>query len=257
MRLLAVGLSHRTAPVELRESVDFARAGLDAALHALAARGVSPEAVVLSTCNRAEIYAVGESDAAADAITRLLLRVPRPRAGAAGRAPLLPSRRRRGAPPVPGRRGPRLARRRRAADPRAGEDGLRDGERPALHRHGHAPAVPCARSPSASACAARPDSAKAPSRSATPRSSWRKKIFGDLAGLNVLILGAGEMAELTGVHLRAQQVKQITIASRTLASAESPGAAARGPRRAVAASCAPRSPPPTSSSPPPARRNRC
>ena len=69
MRLLAVGLSHRTAPVELRESVDFARAGLDAALHALAARGVSPEAVVLSTCNRAEIYAVGESDAAADAIT--------------------------------------------------------------------------------------------------------------------------------------------------------------------------------------------
>jgi len=47
-----------------------------------------------------------------------------------------------------------------------------------------------------------------------------KKIFGNLAGLNVLILGAGEMAELTGVHLRAQKVKQITIASRTLASAE-------------------------------------
>src|SRR4029453_10809849 len=48
-----------------------------------------------------------------------------------------------------------------------------------------------------------------------------KKIFGDLSGLNVLILGAGEMAELTGVHLRSQRVKQITIASRTLASAES------------------------------------
>ena len=47
-----------------------------------------------------------------------------------------------------------------------------------------------------------------------------KKIFRDLKGLNVLILGAGEMAELTGVHLQAQQVKQITIASRTLASAE-------------------------------------
>ena len=46
------------------------------------------------------------------------------------------------------------------------------------------------------------------------------KIFGELSGLNVLILGAGEMAELTGVHLRAQQVKYITIASRTFASAE-------------------------------------
>ena len=40
MRLLAVGISHRTAPVELRECVDFARGGLDAALQALAARGV-------------------------------------------------------------------------------------------------------------------------------------------------------------------------------------------------------------------------
>ena len=70
MRLLAVGLSHRTAPVELRESVDFGRAGLDAALHALAARGISPETVVLSTCNRAEVYALGDSDAAADALTR-------------------------------------------------------------------------------------------------------------------------------------------------------------------------------------------
>jgi glutamyl-tRNA reductase len=37
----------------------------------------------------------------------------------------------------------------------------------------------------------------------------------------VLILGAGEMAKLTGIHLQSQQVKQITIASRTLLSAES------------------------------------
>jgi glutamyl-tRNA reductase len=36
----------------------------------------------------------------------------------------------------------------------------------------------------------------------------------------VLILGAGEMAKLTGVHLRAQHVARITIASRTLATAE-------------------------------------
>jgi len=36
----------------------------------------------------------------------------------------------------------------------------------------------------------------------------------------VLILGAGGMAKLTGTHLKAQRVRQITIASRTLTAAE-------------------------------------
>jgi len=47
-----------------------------------------------------------------------------------------------------------------------------------------------------------------------------KKIFGDLKGRAVLILGAGEMAKLTGIHLQAQHVRQITIASRTLTTAQ-------------------------------------
>jgi glutamyl-tRNA reductase len=68
MRLFAVGLSHRTAPIDLREAVDFSRSGLDAALQALAARAAGSEAAVLSTCNRAEIYAVAESDRAADSL---------------------------------------------------------------------------------------------------------------------------------------------------------------------------------------------
>src|SRR5262245_21521621 len=70
MRLLAVGISHRTAPVELRESVDFARRGLESALQALAARGITQESVVLSTCNRAELYVLGESDSAVDDLGR-------------------------------------------------------------------------------------------------------------------------------------------------------------------------------------------
>src|SRR4030095_1609 len=70
MRLFAVGLSHRTAPVELRESVDFSRKGLDAALAELASRGIGRELVVLSTCNRAEIYVVAETDETADHIGR-------------------------------------------------------------------------------------------------------------------------------------------------------------------------------------------
>src|SRR5262245_2860396 len=61
MRLLLVGLSHRTAPVELRERLDFHTRGLDAALRALGAHSSVREAVVLSTCNRAEIYVACES----------------------------------------------------------------------------------------------------------------------------------------------------------------------------------------------------
>src|SRR5258708_36991398 len=72
MRLFAGGISPRTAPVELRECVDFARRGLDTALSALAARKVTREAVVLSTCNRAEIYAGAESDEAAESCGRFI-----------------------------------------------------------------------------------------------------------------------------------------------------------------------------------------
>src|SRR4051812_9083794 len=66
MHLLLVGLSHRTAPVELRERVDF-QGRVDAALRALANRGSTHEAVVLSTCNRAELYAACDDLTAARA----------------------------------------------------------------------------------------------------------------------------------------------------------------------------------------------
>ena len=81
MRLFAVGISHRTAPVELREASTSRGAGSTDALAALAARGVTREAVVLSTCNRAEIYAGAESDAAAARVRPLRQRLPRRRRG--------------------------------------------------------------------------------------------------------------------------------------------------------------------------------
>ncbi|MFZ5449377.1 MAG: glutamyl-tRNA reductase [Thermodesulfobacteriota bacterium] len=46
--------------------------------------------------------------------------------------------------------------------------------------------------------------------------SLARKIFGDLAGKNVLLLGAGEMAELALEHLKGQGVAKITVANRTL-----------------------------------------
>ena len=42
-----------------------------------------------------------------------------------------------------------------------------------------------------------------------------KKIFGDLRGLRVLLLGAGEMAELTAAHLHEHEVKQVFVANRS------------------------------------------
>jgi glutamyl-tRNA reductase len=42
-----------------------------------------------------------------------------------------------------------------------------------------------------------------------------KKIFGRLEGLRVLLLGAGEMGQLTAEHLAAQHVQQIFVANKT------------------------------------------
>lgn len=54
MKLLLAGLSHKTAPVHLREKLALAETALPAALHQLQNLGAS-EAVILSTCNRVEI----------------------------------------------------------------------------------------------------------------------------------------------------------------------------------------------------------
>ena len=62
MNLLLLGVSHHTAPVELREKLDFASGDVGAAAQELATRAAVPECVVLSTCNRSEIY-VSATDA--------------------------------------------------------------------------------------------------------------------------------------------------------------------------------------------------
>ena len=56
MQLLLVGVSHRTAPIELRERLDFSAKGVDRALAALAPYHVHHEATIVSTCNRVELY---------------------------------------------------------------------------------------------------------------------------------------------------------------------------------------------------------
>ena len=57
MPIVVLGLSHRSSPVELRERFAFADARIPAALAQLRQQGIADEAVILSTCNRVEIYA--------------------------------------------------------------------------------------------------------------------------------------------------------------------------------------------------------
>ena len=60
MSVVVVGLSHRTAPLELLERMAVTEEGLPKALADLIRRDFVSEAVVLSTCHRTEVYAVAE-----------------------------------------------------------------------------------------------------------------------------------------------------------------------------------------------------
>lgn len=57
MHLVVIGLNHETAPIDLREKLRIPEAGLRAALSDLIAQEGVRECLILSTCNRTEIYA--------------------------------------------------------------------------------------------------------------------------------------------------------------------------------------------------------
>ena len=82
MNLVVIGLSHHSSPVELRERFAFAVAKIPDALKSLRESGVASEAVILSTCNRVEIYAATalEPASAFAELKRFLVR----RSGVAG-----------------------------------------------------------------------------------------------------------------------------------------------------------------------------
>jgi glutamyl-tRNA reductase len=58
--VVVIGLNHRTAPLDLLERMSVGDAQLSKALHELTTRENISEALVLSTCNRTEVYAVAE-----------------------------------------------------------------------------------------------------------------------------------------------------------------------------------------------------
>lgn len=66
--IVVVGVSHRTAPLEVRESLAFPKESMGEALLRMKAEAGLSEAMILSTCNRVELYAREEAPPAADAL---------------------------------------------------------------------------------------------------------------------------------------------------------------------------------------------
>lgn len=62
MPLLVIGINHRTAPVEIREKVVFAGGELPEALRELSGVPGVREALIVSTCNRTELYCFSDGE---------------------------------------------------------------------------------------------------------------------------------------------------------------------------------------------------
>jgi glutamyl-tRNA reductase len=223
MHLLLLGISHRTAPIELRERVDFQARGPENALRTLAARSAqgaaAGEMAVLSTCNRAEFYVACENVEAARAeliafvgafhgvdtpalephvyqaadleAARHLFRV------AAGLDSLVV-----GEPQILGQVKEAHGAARQAAT--AG---------PLLNRLFHSSFAVGKRVRTETGLGS---GAVSVSYAAV---ALAKKIFGNLDGRAVMVIGAGEMGKLTAQHMKSQGVRHVTIVSRTMGHA--------------------------------------
>jgi glutamyl-tRNA reductase len=62
MPIVVIGLSHHSAPVGVRERLAFPEADIPAVLKKMREQGVLSEGVILSTCNRVEVYAATEGE---------------------------------------------------------------------------------------------------------------------------------------------------------------------------------------------------
>src|SRR5439155_17876281 len=219
MHLLLVGISHRTAPVDLRERVDFQTRGIGEALRGVVRSGSTDEAAIVSTCNRAELYVSCEDATAARADLAIFVSefhgVPREELAphlydlqdldaarhlfrvAGGLDSLVI-----GEPQILGqvKEAHTLASQARTAGP-------------VLNRLFHSSFAVGKRVRTETALGA---GAVSVSYAAV---ALARKIFGDLSGRSVLVIGAGEMGKLTALHMKAQGVQRVTILSRTIAHA--------------------------------------
>ena len=78
MALTVVGVSHRTAALEVRERLVIAASEATRTLGELRAATGAREALAVSTCNRTEIYMAGDGDPAPGALAFLSRRLGEP-----------------------------------------------------------------------------------------------------------------------------------------------------------------------------------
>ncbi|RDI74116.1 hemA: glutamyl-tRNA reductase [Gaiella occulta] len=209
MKLSLVGVSHHQAPVELRE-----RVAIDGAAAAALARELADgcEVVVLSTCNRTEIYLASEQQARLDeraaaallalageerdALSAVIYRLGDDSAAlhlfrvAAGLDSLVPGE------------GEILGQVRGAFESGATGPLLDRLFRQALHAGRRA----------------RVETAIGESPASVPAAgaALAQQVFGELGGRKVVLVGAGKMSELTARNLRSRGATIAAVANRTL-----------------------------------------
>lgn len=220
MHVFLLGVSHKTAPVELRERLDFSSRDVGTAVQALAARSAATEAVLLSTCNRSEVYVVSDDPlrARADIIQFLCSYHDLPAEAFV----------------------PHVFERSDGDATRhlfrvvAGLDSLIVGEPQILgqvkdafqvaYEHQCAGPLLTRLFQASFGVGKRVRSETALGEGAVSVGfaavELARKIFGRLTGRSVLVVGAGEIATLTAHHLHGQGVGRIVVTSRTAASAE-------------------------------------
>ncbi len=220
MSLAVIGLSYRTAPVEIRDGVAVLPQALDAVLQYFSSVPEIAECAVLSTCNRSEVYCITadihaartaviagwseQSGLDADALGQHLFVYRDTEAArhlfgvACGLDSMVM-----GEPQIAGQ----------VKD--AGAAALSMGtSKTVLNRLFRAATEVSKRARTETEIAT---GAVSVSFAAV---ELAKKIFGNLEGHTALVLGAGEMSELTARHLADNGVKSLQVTSRTFARAQ-------------------------------------
>jgi len=218
MSLLAFGLNHKTAPVDIRERAAFPAEGLDEPLRGLRSLPGVREAAIVSTCNRTEVYCDLDQASEHD-IVGWFLDYHQLKPGQL--SPYLFSHLDRAAvchllrvcsgldSLVLGE--PQILGQIKQAYAQADQCGALGSQLGKLFQHAFTVAKQV-----------RTDTAigASPVSVAFAAVSLAKQIFGDLSGHTALMLGAGETVELALRHLNTQGIGELIIANRTLSRAE-------------------------------------
>src|ERR671920_1802983 len=221
MAIVLVGLNHKTAPVEVRERLAFTDEACADSLRALVDGEVVREGLIVSSCNRVEVLAAATGHKGAEAAERLsrFLGTVRSIPFEAFSGHLYTH-----ADEAAVRHVFRVA---------SSLDSLVVGEPQVLGqvRHAYSLAVEAGTAGRvlhklvhhALRVAKRVRTETGIAASAVSISftavELGRKIFGSLKGATVLIVGAGEMAELAARHLSGAGASRILVANRTLESA--------------------------------------